>query len=274
MSAHPAPKGWMYLAQLYGNDAGVYHRNGFSLTFLEKLTEFLSGPKGTKVTPNGWWYVANSVLSNVTVYRSTPHGPKGPLESLEDRQEVPADVDMTADRRLVAVANATTTGGGPGSVSIYLDQQIHHSRLLRYGSALLTGFGVALDPKRNCYFSFNQLGLVGGSIVEFPKCNGSGRLVTSGIVVAGGLRFDAAGNLYYIDQAKGIYKCSGTSNCSLFATGFVLPLNLNFDQHQEHLWVADGAGFVDAVDPQSGKILSYTVPLTGPPFAVAPSPGG
>ena len=272
--AHPGPKGWMYMAQLYGNDASVYRRNGFSLGFLEKLTEFLSGPKGTKVTPDGWWYVANSVLSNVVVYRSTPDGPTGPLQSLEDREEIPADVDMTADRRLVAVANATSITGGPGSVSIYLDKRIHRSRLLRYGTGLLTGFGVAVDPQQNCYFSFNQLGVVGGSIVEFPKCSGSGTLVTSGIILAGGLRFDSAGNLYYIDQARGIYKCSGTSNCKLFSTGFIAPLNLNFDKHQKHLWVADGAGFIDAVDPHTGKILSYTIPLTGPPFSVAPSPGG
>ncbi|MBV8197509.1 MAG: hypothetical protein JO263_05210 [Candidatus Eremiobacteraeota bacterium] len=92
--------------------------------------------------------------------------------------------------------------------------------------------------------------------------------------MAGGLTFDARGNLYYIDQAAGIYKCARTSNCKLFSTGYIMPLNLNFDQHQKHLWVADGGGFIDAVDPQSGKILSHTIPLGGPPFAVAPSPGG
>ncbi|MBV8198521.1 MAG: hypothetical protein JO263_10325, partial [Candidatus Eremiobacteraeota bacterium] len=240
MPAHSQARGWMYDAQLYGNDAGIYRRNGFSLGFLEKLSKFLSIPRGTKVTPDGWWYVANSVLSNVVVYRSTPDGPVGPLQSLEDRDEVPVGVDMTADRRLVVVANATSTAGGAGSVSVYLSRKTHHSRLLRYGSDLLTGFGVALDPQQDCYFSFNQLGLVGGSIVEFRKCNGNGTLVASGITVAGGLTFDAGGNLYYIDQAAGIYKCAHTSHCKLFSTGYILPLNLNFDQHQRHIWVADG----------------------------------
>ena len=268
------PKGWMYDAQLYGNDASIFRRSGFSLNFLEQLTQFLSAPKGTKATPDGWWYVANSVFSNVLVYRSTPHGPRGPVQFLEDRDEIPSGVDMTPNRQLVVVANSTTNAGGAGSVAVYLGRNTHRSRLLRYGTALLTGFGVALDPAQNCYFSFNQLGLVGGSIVEFPKCDGSGTLVVSGITSAGGLTFDGAGNLYYIDQASGIYKCSGTSRCVLFSTGYILPLNLNFDQHREHLWVADGGGFIDAVDPASGKILSHTLPLGGPPFAVAPSPGG
>ncbi|MBV9232602.1 MAG: hypothetical protein JO030_01055 [Candidatus Eremiobacteraeota bacterium] len=264
----------MYEAQLYGNDASVYHRKGFTLTFLEKLFKFLSVPKGTKATPDGWWYVANSIFYDVLVYRSTPDGPKGPVQFLQDRGEIPVGVDMTADRELVVVANSTTALGGPGSISVYLSRKAHRSRLLRYGSTALTGFGVALDPAQNCYFSFNQLGIVGGSIVEFPKCNGTGTLVVTAITSAGGLTFDKAGNLYYIDQASGIYKCAGTSGCRLFSTGYIVPLNLNFDKHQKHLWVADGGGFIDAVDPASGKILSRTVPLGGPPFAVAPSPGG
>ncbi len=264
----------MYDAQLYGNDAGVYRRNGFSLSFLEQLTKNLSGPKGSKVTASGWWYVADSVFSDVLVYRSTRNGPVGPKELLEDRGQVPVAVDMTADRRLVVVANALTRTGEPGSVSVYLNGERHHSRVLRYGTALLTGFGVALDSMRNCYFSFNQLGLGGGGIVEFQKCSGTGTQVVGGIRSAGGITFDRSGNLYYIDQTAGIYKCTGTANCRLLSTGFVRPLNMNFDRHQEHLWVADGAGFIDAVDPESGKILSRTIPLDGPPYAVAPSPGG
>jgi DNA-binding beta-propeller fold protein YncE len=61
------------------------------------------------------------------------------------------------------------------------------------------------------------------------------------------------------------------------ANGFVSPLNINFDLKHKHLWVADTGGYIDAIDPNSGKLL-YRVQAQGgpsdPPFGIAPEPGG
>jgi hypothetical protein len=268
---------FIYTAQLYGNDGKVYRRKKRSITYLETLTQGFSAPQGTVATSNGWWYVANAGDSNVLIYRSTNKGPIGPVEALDDRGQFPGNVGVTQNRRLVAVSNIATTGGGAGSVSVYLDRKTVASRVLTYGSDQLMGIGVAVDVHGNCYWSFNDSNTGAGSIVEFVQCSGAGQVVVPTIAYAGGLTFDQHGNLYYVDQTSGIYKCSQTSNCTRFPAKFGVPLNVNFDHRQKHLWVTDLTGYIDAVNPTTGQIESSTPAEGGssdPPFGIAPEPGG
>ncbi len=280
--SHPQPNTlmfgkWMYLAQLYGEDLIVYRRKGFTLKYVETLKQGVSSPQGTIATVDGWWYVANGGNSNVLVYRSRDRGPeREPRMTLNDPGQFPANVYVTSDRRLVAVSNASTSSGGAGSVSVYLDRQRNPARTLTYGNDPLQGTGVGIDHQGNCYWAFNDPNGSKGSIVEFSSCRGSGTIIQTGLANAQGITFDQDGNLYYIDRAVGIYKCKKTSHCSLFSTGFDLPVNLNFDHKHKLLWVADAGGYVDAVSPKSGKIV-FTKPVgssTDPPFGIAPAPGG
>jgi DNA-binding beta-propeller fold protein YncE len=271
---------WIYTAQLYGDDLEVYEQNGGpSLTFFESLTQGLSAPQGTVATINGWLYVANGGRSNVLIYRSKKQGPSGPLGSLDDYGQVPGNVDVIPNRRLVAVSNVSTTSGGAGSVSVYLNRNVEPSRTLTYGTDLLQGIGIAVDRQGNCYWSFNDPSTGNGSIVEFAGCSGSGTLIVPTIAFAGGLAFDQHNDMYYVDQTKGIYKCQGTSNCTLFSTGppYGDPVNINFDLKQKHLWVADATGYIDAVKPRNGQI-EYSMPVVGGPsevpYGIAPAPGG
>jgi len=266
---------FMYSSQPYGNDATVYRREGLSLKHLETLSAGISAPQGMVVTRSGWWYLANAGHADVLIYRSTKKGPNGPVGSLGDGGEVPINVSVTSDRDVVAVSNLTGAGSGTGSVSIYLNRRSEPSRVLTYGSDVLAGAGVAIDPQRNCFWSFRDVSKPSrlGSIVEFNQCNGTGTVVISGIAQPGGMVFDQSGDLYYIDEAGGIYKCVGTSSCKLLAGGFGLPTDLNFDAEQKHLWVADATGYIDAVNPQTGKIELQTLSIDGDPFGIAPSPG-
>lgn len=263
----------LYSSQPNNNDATVYKRQGHSITLLETV-DGLAAPQGTVATPKGFWYVTNSGKSNVLVYRTTRKGPKY-VRSLDDRGEIPNNVDVTADQQLVAVSNQTSPTSGVGSLSVYLSAASEPSRILTYGNDVLAGQGVAIDPQGNCFWSFNDLSKPSapGSIVEFDQCGGAGTLLIAGLTVAGGMTFDRAGNLYYIDEARGIYKCRGSAGCALFATGFGLPINLNFDAKEKNLWVADATGYLDAVDPSSGRIKSKTVSIDGDPYGIAPSPG-
>jgi hypothetical protein len=271
---------WMYTAQFYEHDLGVYHRRGLSLRFDKPLTKGVSGPLGTVTTPDGWWYVANSGHSNVLVYRTTRHGPVGPSDSLDDYGQVPVNVDATPSRRLVAVSNGSTTSGGAGSVSIYLNRKAESSRTLTFGTHSLQGEGVAIDHRGNCYWSFND-GQKGGSIVKFVNCHGSGSVVVSSISTAGGIAFDPRDNLYFVDQTLGIYRCKKqVSQCGLLVPvgphELGLPTNINFDHKSKYLWVADATGYIDAVDPQDGSIKYHTRAVGGstdPPFGIAPAPG-
>ncbi|MGB8907518.1 MAG: hypothetical protein WCC84_02090 [Candidatus Cybelea sp.] len=266
----------VYTAQPFGNDLSVYRRKGLSLKLLETLTVGVSAPQGTVTTPSGWWYVANSGDANVLIYQSARRGPKGPVATLDDSGEVPIDVSVTPNRQLVAVSNAASAGSGTGSVSVYVNGASQPSRVLTYGSDLLAGHGVAIDPQGNCFWSFDDVSnpLALGSIVEFARCSGTGTLVRLGITLAGGMVFDQSGNLYYIDEALGVYKCRKTSHCKLFPTTLGLPVNLNFDAGQRHLWVADALGLIYAVNPHTGFIELKTISIDGDPYGIAPSPGG
>ncbi|MBV8531394.1 MAG: hypothetical protein JO104_08760 [Candidatus Eremiobacteraeota bacterium] len=266
---------YVYSAQLYGNDATAYRRKGLSLTRVETLYGGITAPQGTVTTPSGWWYLANGGAANVLIYRSTRKGPTGPVGTLDDSGELPVNVSVTPDRELVAVSNATSAGSGTGSVSVYLNRGSHPSAVLTYGSDLLQGEGVAIDSQGNCFWSFDDVSNPSAlaSIVEFNQCSGTGTLVKSGINRAGGMAFDQSGNLYYIDEAAGIYKCRRTLHCKLLVGGFGLATNLNFDAKQKHLWVADATGYIDAVNPASGNIEYQTISLDGDPYGIAPSPG-
>ena len=273
---------WVYSSQSNGNKAVIYKRkrNGFTLTLFETLTVGFSSPMGMVTTPDGLWYIANSGDSNVLVYRTTPKGPRGPKATLSDSGEVPVNVNATPDRQLVAVSNASTTGGGAGSVSVYLNRQNAPSRILTYGNDPIQGEGIAIDSAGNCYWSFNDPKKLTGSIVEFAGCNGSGTLYRSGILRAGGLAFDRSGNLYYVDQLLGIFKCQGPSSCSIFTPillgGLVIPININFDNsHPQNLWVADAGGYIDAINVQGviAYILNILGGITDPPIGIAPAPG-
>lgn len=265
---------WLYTTQPGGNDATVYRRKGSYLNYYETLSVGLSAPHGIVATQSGWLYIANAGDSDVLVYRSTKKGPV--VEpALNDSGEVPINVAVTPNRKLVAVSNTTNTSSGTGSVSVYLNRADQPSRILTYGSDLLAGEGVAIDGRGDCYWSFDDLDKPSspGEIVEFSECSGAGTLVASGLTLATGMVFDQNGNLYYIDQAKGIYKCSGITDCKLFATGFGLPVSMNFDAHCKDLWVADAAGYIDVVNPTTGKIELQLSSLDGDPYGVAPSPG-
>ena len=280
-AAHFYGNDWMYSSQPSGNEVVVYKRkrNG-TLTTYETLTSGFSAPLGMVTTPDGRWYIANSGASNVLVYRTTRKGPKGPVATLSDNGEVPVNVDATPNRQLVAVSNGSTTEGHAGSVSVYLNRQNKPSRILTYGNDSVQGVGIAIDSNGNCYWSFNDLRKLAGSIVEFAGCSGSGTLFKSGILSAGGLAFDRSGNLYYVDQLLGIFKCEGASSCSLFTPvilgGLILPTNINFDNSKaQNLWVADAAGYIDAVNVQGliEYILDVLGGLTDPPIGIAPAPG-
>lgn len=272
---------WMYVSQPSDGEMVAYKRkkNGDSLKPYETLTG-LSAPMGMVASPNGQLYVANSESSNILIYRTTRHGPQ-PKTTLSDDGEIPVNVAATPKQQLVAVSNFSSTGSGAGSVSVYVNRQSTPTRTLTYGSDPIQGAGIAIDSGGNCYWSFNDPKKLSGSIVEFAGCNGSGRLVQSVLLKAGGVAFDDSGNLYYVDELFGIFQCRGTSSCHLFLSisgflGLILPTNINFDHRSpQNLWVADAGGYIDGVS--LAGIIEYLLEGLGgaqnPPIGIAPAPG-
>ncbi|HTA56121.1 MAG TPA: hypothetical protein VK755_15350 [Candidatus Acidoferrales bacterium] len=287
----PLHTSWMYTVQLYGNDAEIYQRQGLTLTPYGMIYMGLSAPSGTYATPDGYWYVANGGHANALIYQSTNHGPTGPVGTLDDYGWFPDNVAATSSRRLVALSNQSSTSGGAGSVSIYLNRQTEPSRILTYGSDPIQGEGIAISHRGDCYWAFNDPNQGGtGSVVEFTGCIGSGSLILSGIPKIGGIVFDQRDDLYYVDEINstsktpaGLYACQGTSNCSnLFNDSTGQPMNINFDHKTKYLWLADATGFIYAVNPKckgkgqgkGKKPCSESFQAYGAaPYGIAPAPG-
>ena len=212
----------VYSAQPFSNDLSVYRRKGLSLEYLETLTVGIAAPQGTVnpkrlVVPYQRRKVQRADLS------AHENGPKGPVATLGDIGEIPVNVDVTPARKLVAVSNERGLQR-QGKRQRLPQRPVEPSRNLTYGNDLLLGQGVAIDPQGNCFWSFDDLSKPSapGSIVEFSGCSGTRTLVKSGITSAGGMTFDRNGNLYYIDEASGIYKCREDGKLQLFATAFRL----------------------------------------------------
>jgi hypothetical protein len=279
--------GILYTAQLYGHDLKVYSRNGSGsgLTYECTLTQGVEDPNGTVTTVNGWWYVANGGGENVLVYRTKKGVPVGPLATLADFNNYATNVATNPSRNLVAVSNVNSITGGGGSLSIYLHRQAVPARVLTFGSSAAYGAGIALSHRGDCYWGVNTGGSATGpgEIVKFSKCNGSGRVVVSGIPLVGGVVFDQSDNLFYVNSAgygvnpAGIYKCKKTSNCGpLASSGFAQPTNMNFDYKGKDLWVVDpGNGYIDEVSPASGAIVfQYSAGIgNDAAYGIAPEPG-
>jgi len=281
---HYGNDAYIVTAQLYGNDATVYTRSGYTLTYKETLSQGILAPQGAVTTPNDYLYVANGGRSNVLVYKvSKKNFPTYPTDTLDDYGQIPDDVSATANRNLVAVSNFSTTSGGAGSVSVYVGRESEPSQVLTYGTDTLQGEGVAIDHQGNCFWSFNDPNTNSGSVVEFAGCSGNGTAIVSGLSNAQGIVFDQSGDLYYVDQAYGIYKCVKTSKCALWAAnqtnGFGLPTTLNFDYKEKSLWLADASGYMWAIsikgnchDKTSTCLHKYTS-QDGDPFGIAPIRG-
>ncbi len=291
---HYGNDSFIITAQLYGNDASIYQRKGYTLTHKGTLNKDVSAPQGTATTPNDYLFLTNTGHSNVLVYKIKKGSiPQYPSNTLDDYGELPDNVSATADRNLVAVSNYSTTTGGPGSVSVYLNRQSEPARVLTYGNDTIQGQGIAIDHQGNCFWSFQDPNTNSGSIVEFAGCNMPGTVIVSGLKQAEGVALDQSGDLYYVDQAYGVYQCTKTASCVLFAAngpsgyGFGLPNNLNFDQKDKALWLSDASGYFWAIVLQgnphcksndkgkgSGLCVYQYQSVDGNPYGIAPSPGG
>ena len=295
-ASHYGNDSFVITAQLYGNDASVYQRKGYTLTHKTAIMYGISMPQGTATTPNGYWYLTNTGHNNVLVYKISKGSiPSYPIDTLDDHGQLPDNVSAAPSRNLVAVSNYSSTTGSAGSVSVYLSRQSEPARTLTYGNDAIQGQGIAIDHQGNCFWSFQDPNTSSGTIVEFPGCNMPGTAIISGLKQAEGIAFDQSGDLYYVDQAYGVYQCNKTASCVLFAGngngpsgyGFALPNNLNFDQQDKSLWLSDASGYFWAIvlggnghckGSNKGKgsglcVYQYTS-VDGDPYGIAPSPGG
>ena len=229
-------------------------RSGFGLTPYETLTSGFSAPMGMVATPDGRWYIANSRIQTSWFIARRVRDPRD-LRPARVPEKFRSTSTLPPNRQLVAVSNGSTTGSGAGSVSVYLNRQDRPSRILTLETIPSGARASQLTRAATVTGTLNDPRKLTGSIVKLASCNGSGTLSRSGILRAGGLAFDHSGNLYYVDQLLGIFKCYGWSYgllAPMGVGGLIIPRNINFDNGSpQSLWVADAAGYIDAVSLQA-----------------------
>ena len=209
---HPdTNQAYIYTCEYYGSDCKVWNAKTYAL--VNTLTSGVSNPQGTSVNWNPskrTWYIANTGLSNVLVY-----GPGGgtQLGTISDNGQYPVDVTAEFKGSNVYISNIYTTSFTAGSLSVCNASGCNQ---LTDPNAF-QGIGVAVDGSGNCYWSYNDNSGI-GQIDEFAGCKGSPTNLGLSLGFAGGLAVDQAGNLWY-HQLSGIYKCNGTTGCTLFASG-------------------------------------------------------
>jgi len=249
-------------------------------------------PVGMIVNTAGNMWIADEPTSRILHFKSANIGAPvaGLPPVLNDPGELPVDVDASLNGNLVAVANVSTTAGGNGSVSVYRNSSPNPNSILIVPTGhAIQGIGIMIDKPGNCFFSYQDLTLNAGNIVEFKACKGKSIPVPllPPIGYAGGMAMDGGvHNLYYVDQAaKSIFKCTGESGpcfaTAPWGTGFADPVYINFDPGWSHLWVSDAAMFAGngalcytTVGAAVAPTCFATLLNNGdPPVGVAPAPG-
>jgi hypothetical protein len=238
----------VYVCQPGSNQCGVYSQKTKALIrLLTASGNGLADPEGVAVGAGGIWYIANTGASNVPVY-----GKFGSvlLKTLKDAGEYPDDVAV--GNGVAAVSNLLSTTSAAGSVSVYVGRATSPSYILRDPNAF-KGIGLAFDAAGNCYWSYNTASGV-GQIDAFEGCSKGATPVNLGITMgfAGGVAFDARGNLWYVDQFAGLFECAGTVSCKQVAGGFSDPIYFNFTAHSKALFLADFGN--NSVDRSEGML--------------------
>jgi hypothetical protein len=210
-------------------------------------------------------FVADELNSRVQVYAA---GFASPPTTLSDPGQYPTDVDSFANGAYVAVANQITTGGGPGSVSIFKG-----TTLLRTitSSNLQYAFSCAFDGKGNLYvdgYSPNSNVFIG----EIPHATSGGTTfvqltTTNAIGDPTGIQVTTAGGQIAIEDSRNqaIYTYNPPSGGSLGAPTQTTPLggsgnekSFAFTKNMADLYTTNFFG---------GNVFEYTYPTGGTPVS-------
>ena len=269
---------WLYACAPKSNACDAFKVSGTKLTYAKTVTTSMSIPEGGVATVAGDWYQTEQAAADIQIFASHSSGPTGPIGTLADANARPLDVAIDASAKIVAVSDVFAGNGGPGDLAIYKNGASSPASRLTFTIAggSVAGFGAAIDHAGDCFWSINDLHNIIGDIVKFKKCAGAGAIIasTAKFDAMGGLTFDKAGNLFYVDQFKGVMKCTGTKTCKLLKGGLNSPAYIRFDSGWKHLWLTDnGAGTIIALNPATGAIESTTTAHTGAYTGLSLAPG-
>ena len=252
MPLQQPPGGNGYIVNSLANDNVVdYYKNGSGnqpvAGFLNPPSSF-SVPQGIASDAAGNIYVADSGGCSVYVYAPGTTTPGKTLNDPGNREPIDTAV---ASNGTVYVANISTLSGGPGNVSVYAAGATNPTSTLtdaNFGYVI----GVALNKKGDLYVSYVASNGT-GSVAYYAKGSTTAQETGISIGFAGGIGFDAKGNLLLLDETNGVLDVFAPGH-STPTTQFTLPgaaAFFAFQKGDKKLFTAD---FVNA----SIDVFDYT----------------
>jgi hypothetical protein len=234
-------------------------------TQVGQLTGF-STPLGIASDIKGDLYVVDALNSRVQIYAA---GFASPPTTLSDTGQYPLDVDSFANGAYVAVTNQSTTGNGPGSVSIFkgstllrtiTSSDIGDAQFCAFdgkGNLYVDGF----DPNFNVFLGEIAHATSGGSTFE--------PLTTANTISGpGGIQVTTAGGQIAIEDIynQAIYTYNPPSGGSLGTPTQITPLGAStypnafaFTKNMTGLYTTDYR--------PNGDAFEYAYPAGGTPVS-------
>jgi hypothetical protein len=267
------------LSDFYGNSIEVFDSKG---SLDATLTDGFSGPQGLASDINGDLFIADGGNARIVRYAA---GFKGTPTSISDPGEIPVGVDTFSNGKWLAATNIFTASGGPGSVTIYKQNNIIGTVT---SPNLLRAYFCAFDATGDLFVSGVD-GNYGTSVGEIAHATSGGTLnyteltTNNTLTFPGGIQVTTTGSIVFDDQGQDsgstIYTYNPAKNGSLGSPTAVTQLRGSTDvitfaltNTMADLYGAD-AGNLDAAEwvyPAGGKsISSFPLPNAGLPIGVA-----
>lgn len=221
----------IYGSSYNGGFINIYALKGQNQTVIGQLTNSLVSPQGMVVDGNHRLWVANTNAGNIVAFE---RGSTTPFRILQDANEYPVAVAIDESGTVYA-ANAQTTSGGPGSVTVWKRGHVTPTATLTDSNFILC-LGIGVDASGDVFV--NYIGNMGPAVDEFVKGSQTATPVNIGGFSISDIIFDDSADLIMSDNEGGVGfwppPYQGGPNRHIPAFGN----EPTFNRAETHIWVA------------------------------------
>lgn len=187
----------IYGSSYNGGFINIYALKGQNQTVIGQLTSNLVSPQGMVVDGQHHLWVANTNAGNIVAFQ---RGATTPFRILQDANEYPVAIAIDESGNVYA-ANAQTTSGGNGSVTMWARGHVKPTATLTSSDFILC-LGIGVDPTGDVFVTY--IGQMGPAVDEFPKGSQTAQPVNIGGFSISDIIFDDSANLIMSDNEGGV----------------------------------------------------------------------
>lgn len=187
----------IYGSSYNGGFINIYDLKGKNQTIIGQLTADLVSPQGMAVDGQHRLWVANTNAGEIVAFA---RGSTTPFRILQDTDEFPVAVAVDESGNVYA-ANAQSTTGGPGTVTVWAPGHKKPTAVLTDSDFILC-LGLGVDATGDLFVTY--IGNFGPTVAEFPKGSQTGQTVSIGGFSISDIIFDDSANLIMSDNEGGV----------------------------------------------------------------------